>query len=414
MATPKRRSLITLATESLPQGWLAVGGGGMLPVAEKLDELLKTSKPMAVRLNSPFSLRDAEIEQLKSLANELRANSDISVFVAGGGTSLGARALYETLRSPLEEGYQVVFAGDDLDTVSLTEILGSLGERRISVVFAGQGPLSAETTAAASLLREVVRKRHGEAEAQRRLAVVADGDCSELIQLAGQEGYRLLAVPPGLTGRSSVFTTAGLVPLALAGVDVLQVAEGARSQLRSMETRSLDENAALAYAACRHAAFMQGRKVEILWTEGTRWDALANAWRYLFSSGSLFPVRAALHSDRWLLEPWQRNHREETLNTVLFLEQVKSESEVPEVPGWPSSQVVAGQKLVELMPSLRSQALKGSAPEGHLGIGIPRLDGFHLGALLAFFQRAAALGEMVVEAAAFDEHPLSLRQGVLR
>ena len=414
MATPKRRSLITLSTEHLPTGWVASGAGLMMATAEKLDELLKTSKPMAVRLNSPFSLRDAEVEQIKSLAGELRANSDLTVFVAGGGIALAARALYETLRAPLDEGFPVLFAGADLDSTSLSELVGSIGNRKLSVILACQGPLSAETTTVIALLREAVRKRHGEAEAQRRVAVVADGDCADLIQLAGQEGYRLLAMTPGLGGRCGMFTAAGLMPLALTGVDVLQVAEGARSQVRGMETRSLDENPALAYASARFSAVAQGRKTEILWTEGSRWDALADVWRYIFSSGQLFPVKAALNAERWMLEPWQRNHRDQTFNTALTLELSKSETEVPEVPGWPSGQGVAGQKLAELLPTLRDQALKASAPDGHLAVGLPRLDAFHLGALFAVFQRAAALGELAADSAAFDEHPLSLKQGALR
>lgn len=414
MATPKRRSLITLSTEHLPPGWIPSAAAPLIASAEKLDETLKTSRPLALRLNSPFSLRDAEIEQLKNLASELRANSDLSIFVAGGGTSLAARGLFETLQSPHEDGFPVLFAGDNLDSTGLSELVDGVGERKLTVVFAGQGPLSAETTATVALLRDLVRHRHGEAEAQRRIAVLADGDCPDLIQLAGQEGYRLLAMAPGLSGRSAMFTVAGLMPLALTGVDVLQVAEGARSQIRGMETRTLEENPALAYATARFAAFVQGRRVEILWTEGSRWNALGDIWRYLFSAGSLFPVRAALHSERWMLEPWQRNNREQTLNTMLTLELVKSESEVPEVPGWPTGQAVAGQKLTELMPSLREQAVKASAPEGHLAVGLPRLDAFHLGALCAFFQRAAALGELAIDAAAFDEHPLSLQQGALR
>lgn len=414
MATPKRRSLITLSTEHLPAGWLPSATAPMIAAAEKLDELLKTNKPMAVRLNSPFSLRDADLEALKALANELRANSDLSVFVAGGGLSVAARGLYDTLRAPLDDGYPVLFAGNDLDPLSLSELLGGVGEKKLSVVIACQGPLSAETAATVALARELVRKRHGVAEAQRRIAVVADGDCVDLIQLAGQEGYRLLAMAPGLTGRSGAFTMGGLMPLALTGVDVLQVAEGARSQIRGMETRTIDENPALAYATARFAAQVQGRKLEILWTEGTRWDALADVWRYIFSGGKLFPIRAALNSERWVLEPWQRNHRDETLNTLLTLETAKIETEVPEVEGWASGQALAGQKLAEVMPALRDQAIQASSPEGHLSVGLPRLDAFHLGALCSFFMRTAALGDLASDNATFDETGLSLEQGALR
>ncbi len=406
MATPKRRSLITLSTEHLPEGWLS-STPALTGIPEKLDEILKSSRPMALRLNAPFSLRDAEVEQIKSVSSELRANSDVLFFVATGGTSLTARGLLETLRSPLDDGFEVIFAGDSLDPNALGE-LALVAERRLGLVVAGQGPLSAETAAATAVVRDLVRHRHGPAEAQRRIVVAADGDCSELIQLAGQEGYRLLPVVPGLSGRSAMFTAAGLMPLAACGFDVLQLAEGARSQIRGMESKLLEENPALAYAAARLAAIEAGRTVEVLWTEGPRWQGLADLWRYLLSGGALLPTRAGLNSERWLVEPWQRHNRDKTLNTILTLEVVKSEGTVPEVPGWPATTALAGQKLAELFPRLRAQAITSQAGEGFLSIGLPRLDAFHLGALCAFFQRSNALVELAREASAFDEHPLHL------
>lgn len=406
MATPKRRSLITLSTEHLPDGWLA-STSALAGVPEKLDEILKSSRPLALRLNAPFSLRDAEIEQIKSVSSELRANSDTLIFVATGGTSLAARGLLETLRSPQDDGFEVLFAGDNLDPNALSDLIMMTG-RRLSLVVAGQGPLSAETAVATALVRELVRQRHGPAEAQRRIVVAADGDCSDLIQLAGHEGYRLLPVSPGLSGRSAMYTAAGLMPLAACGFDVLQVAEGARSQIRGMESKSLEENPALAYATARLAAIEAGRTVELLWTEGPRWEHLADLWRYLLAGGSLLPTRAGLNSDRWMIEPWQGHNRDKTLNTLLTLEVIKSESTVPEVPGWPAVAALAGQRLAELFPRLRAQAITSQASEGFLTIGLPRLDAFHLGALCAFFQRSNALVELAREAIAFDEHPLRL------
>jgi glucose-6-phosphate isomerase len=205
-----------------------------------------------------------------------------------------------------------------------------------------------------------------------------------------------------------MYTAAGLMPLAACGFDVLQVAEGARSQIRGMESKSLEENPAMAYATTRLAAIEAGRTVELLWTEGPRWEGLANLWRYLLAGGSLLPTRAGLNSDRWMIEPWQRHNREKTLNTVLTLEVVKNESTVPEVPGWPAAAALAGQKLAELFPRLRAQAIASQASDGYLTIGLPRLDAFHLGALCAFFQRSNALAELAREASAFDEHPLHL------
>ncbi|MEW6281974.1 MAG: hypothetical protein AB1758_25440, partial [Candidatus Eremiobacterota bacterium] len=143
------------------------------------------------------------------------------------------------------------------------------------------------------------------------------------------------------------------------------------------------------------------------------WSSLADYWRYLMgAAGRLLPVGAGLHQGRYVLEGWQRHHRNRCLDTLLTVETLKTELAVPDASGWPSAEPLAGQRLTDLNAELARQAVRQQAPEGHLEVTLPRLDAFHLGALLAFFQRAAGLTELALEATAgVDERQLRLSSG---
>ena len=273
-------------------------------------------------LNLPVREPTEEINRILKAAEKIRTDSDICVVVGIGGSYLGPRAAIELLQGPnrnIGKGKgdpQVFFAGNSLSTRHWNELMGLLEGKDFSVIVISKSGTTTEPAIAFRGLRWMLERKYGTDEAKKRIYAVTDPCRGALRQMATEEGWETFNIPAGIGGRYSVLTAVGLLPMAAAGIDIMQMLNGAADAKEYYDLRSF-ENPAWLYAAVRNLLYRNGKAVEIFTSFEPGFRMFGGWWQQLFGESEgkegkgIFPVSAEftadLHSLGQLIQEGERN-----------------------------------------------------------------------------------------------------------
>lgn len=234
------------------------------------------------------------LEDIQKTVETVCSHSDAVVVIGIGGSLLGSKAVYEALthsyaalnpaefhRRPL-----LFWAGGHLATDELAELLDALDAYTPSLVVISKSGGTTEPALSFRILKEYLEERFGVDEAAARIVAITDPDSGTLLKVAQENDYPTFQIPKNIGGRYSIFTAVGLLPLAIAGIDVEGFVSGARqaaNDAMSEKNESFETNPALCYAAIRNALYAQGYKVEALCTWTPKLASIAEWWKQLFA-----------------------------------------------------------------------------------------------------------------------------------
>ena len=234
----------------------------------------------------PEDYDKAEFARIKAAAKKIQQQSQALVVIGIGGSYLGARAVIELLRSPnynlkKKDTPDIFFAGNGLSTDGLLEIIDLLGDRDFSVNVISKSGTTTEPAVAFRIFKGLLEKKYGKEGAKERIYATTDAHRGALKGLADAEGYEEFVVPDDVGGRYSVLTAVGLLPIAVAGIDIQALMDGAAQAMTQLSAPGLD-NPAWQYAAARHALYESGKKVELLAGYEPCFRFFAEWWKQLF------------------------------------------------------------------------------------------------------------------------------------
>lgn len=387
MARGERRSLVTIDLGSAGPDLEARVTAEAVACATAVERLFGKRAP-APWFALPFATRDTDLEEIRQVAAELRANSDVVLLLASEGTGTSAQALVEALGPALPD------AGPRLEFVlprwagpaRLAELRDWLGDRRVSLVVLGDHRLGPWAAACLRVLQAHVLHRHGEAETRRRIVVASTQDDGTLGGYAQEAGVRLLAPATAVPGSYSILSPAGLLPAALGGVDPVRLMEGARSQARSMEGAEPGALPAVQYALARLLLAEEGRGTEWLATFDPTLESVTREWERLLAVAPAGLRRAPWPVAVRLPEgPVARPAAPDSAFATSLLFPIPPGPDVEDGPdeGWST---LAGTPFGEFTARHAEAVRLGWSEAGLPGITLrlPRLDTFHLGAFLQF------------------------------
>ena len=248
-------------------------------------------------VNLPRDYDKEEYARIKAAAKKIQSDSKALVVVGIGGSYLGARSAIELLCSnnynlKKKDTPNIYFAGNGLSGDALQEIIDLIGEDDFSVNVISKSGTTTEPAVAFRFFKELMEKKYGKAEAAKRIYATTDKARGALKSLADAEGYETFVVPDDVGGRYSVLTAVGLLPIAVSGVDLDQVMQGAADMMETCRKADLDANPAWQYAAARSDLYAQGKKIEILAGYEPRFRFFAEWWKQLYgeSEGKVYPA----------------------------------------------------------------------------------------------------------------------------
>ena len=272
--------------------------------------------------NLPTREPNEEILRIQSAARKIRNDSDVFVVIGIGGSYLGPRAAIELLQGPnhnMGKGKgdpQIYFAGNGLSTRHWNELCRLLEGKDFSIAIISKSGTTTEPAIATRALREMLEKKYGVEGAKGRIYAITDPCKGALRQMANEEGWETFVIPANVGGRFSVLTPVGLLPLAVAGVDIMELLNGAMDAKETYDLRSFD-NPVWLYAAVRNLLYRNGKSMELFESFEPGFKMFGGWWQQLFGESEgkdgkgIFPVTAEftadLHSLGQMIQQGQRN-----------------------------------------------------------------------------------------------------------
>ncbi len=259
-------------------------------------------------LNLPVTEETDEIRRIRAAAQRIRETSDVFVVIGIGGSYLGPRAAIELMQGAnhnIGKGKgnpQIFFAGNGLSTRAWNELQRLLEGKDFSIAIISKSGTTTEPAIATRALRWMLERKYGTEGAKKRTYAITDPSKGALRQMATEEGWENFIIPPSVGGRYSVLTAVGLLPMAVAGIDPMEVMRGAAQAKKDYDVRSF-ENPVWLYAATRNLLYRNGKAIEILESYEPCFKMMGGWWQQLFGESEgkdgkgIFPVSAELTAD---------------------------------------------------------------------------------------------------------------------
>ncbi len=273
-------------------------------------------------LDLPVRELTGEMNRILHAAKQIRSDSQACVVVGTGGSYLGSRAAIELLQGPnhnLGKGKgnpQIFFAGNSLSTRNWNELVRLLEGKDFSLIVISKSGTTTEPAIAFRGLRWMLERKYGTDEANRRTYAITDPVKGALRQMAQEQGWETFSIPPSVGGRFSVLTAVGLLPMAVAGIDILELMNGAADAKERYDLRSF-ENPVWLYAAVRNLLYRNGKHLELFESYEPGFRMFGGWWQQLFGESEgkngkgIFPVSveftADLHSLGQMIQQGERN-----------------------------------------------------------------------------------------------------------
>lgn len=273
-------------------------------------------------LNLPTYEESDELRRIRAAAERIRESSDVFVVIGIGGSYLGPRAAIELMQGAnrnIGRGKgdpQIFFAGNGLSTRAWNELCGLLEGKDFSIAIISKSGTTTEPAIATRALRWMLERKYGTDGAKERTYAITDPCKGALRQMANEEGWETFVIPPSVGGRYCVLTPVGLLPMAVAGIDPMDVLRGAADAKKLYDLRSY-ENPVWLYAAVRNLLYRNGKAVELLESFEPGFKMFGSWWQQLFGESEgkngkgIFPVTAEftadLHSLGQMIQQGERN-----------------------------------------------------------------------------------------------------------
>ena len=365
-------------------------------------------------LNSPLENNDDMLNSIVNISNEIKMLADVLVVLGIGGSFLGARAIQDALTPYFgvhRNGIQVIYVGHNMSGAYIQQLLASLESKEIYVNVISKSGTTMETALAFRVLRQYMEKRYGE-DAQNRIIVTTDAEKGVLKKIAENKGYRQFMIPANIGGRYSVLTPVGLLPVAVAGINIEQLLEGAKKAATLLKEENIDRNEAYRYAVIRYELYKKGYQIELLASFEPCLQYLHEWWKQLFGESEgkdkkgLFPTAVSYSTDLHAIGQFVQDGSAILFETLLHFKEIAVDYFVPfDSRNEDQLNYLANRSFNDI-----NAISKQGTAIAHAAGGVPviqleleRLDAYHLGYLLYFFMKACAMSAYLLQVNPFDQ-----------
>lgn len=359
-----------------------------------------------------------EAPRIADAARRIRESSEVFVVVGIGGSYLGPRAAIELMYGPnynLKRGTlgspRILFAGNTLSTRAWNDLLEQLDGKEFSVVFISKSGTTMEPAIATRALRWMTERKYGTEGAKARLFAITDPLNGALRQMASDEGWETFSIAPDVGGRFSVLSPVGLLPMAVAGIDIEALLAGAAQAREDLEDRSF-ENPAWLYAAIRNLMYRRGKEIELLASFEPAFDTFGMWWQQLFGESEgkdeegLFPVAAQYTADLHSLGQMVQQGKRNLFETMVRFSPPEIPVTVgPDVKNLDALSYLEGKSL----DYIEEQAFRGTV-NAHVDGGVPvvtidlgELTDRSLGEIFYFFELSCGLSAYILGVNPFNQ-----------
>ncbi|MBO5554708.1 MAG: glucose-6-phosphate isomerase [Solobacterium sp.] len=350
----------------------------------------------------PVNYDKEEFERIVALGERMKDKADCIVVCGIGGSYLGARAAIEMIQGLYpDNGKEVVFVGNTFSSTYVSQVLNHIKDKEVVLNVISKSGTTTETALAFRLLKQFMERKYGKEGAKDRIIATTDKARGTLKALADKEGYDSYVIPDDIGGRYSVLTAVGLVPMALAGIDVRRVMEGFLAAYNDLNTDDLAKNDAYRYAVARRILQNQGYNVEMFVTYEPQLNCLGEWFKQLMGESEgkdgkgILPDSATFSTDLHSLGQFIQEGKKVLFETLLQIEKPTLDTIVPNDPeNLDSMNYLAGKNLdwvnkMAMKGTLAAHVETGGVP--NLQISMPDMSGYSFGYQCYWFFLATAM-----------------------
>ena len=390
--------------------------------AERALAEIKTD-PMSGWLTVPVD--QDEFTRIGQAATKINSDSDYLICIGIGGSYLGHKAVIDALGNTSRT--KVVYAGNSISSAEINRLSAEIGNHDFSINVISKSGTTLEPALAFRILKAALLSKYEEKGAKERIYVTTDAEKGALHDEAVKNGYQRFVIPNNIGGRYSVLTAVGLLPMAVAGVNVTELLDSARKASIGVDTEfattmsaaTVDTSASTAREAARYAIIRQnlyreqGRETEILATFDPRLATFNEWWKQLFGESEgkqnqgIFPASVVYTTDLHSMGQYIQQGRRNLFETVVKITTPTQRSIV--VPNDPANldglNYLAGNNL----DAINQKALEATIRAHRLGgipvleIEIPNLSASTIGELIYFFELSCAISAKISGVNPFDQ-----------
>ena len=365
----------------------------------------------------PVNYDKEEFTRIKAAAERIKKSCDVFIAIGIGGSYLGARAAIEFVKSPLYNNLKkdtpdIYFAGNSISSTALSELLAICEGKDICINVISKSGTTTEPAVTFRVFRELLEKKYGVEGARERIFATTDRAKGTLKAFSDKMGYETFVVPDDVGGRYSVLTAVGLLPIAVAGIDIDAMMRGAADARTLYTGQPFAENDCFRYAALRNLMYRAGKKVEILVGYEPFQQMLNEWWKQLYGESEgkdgkgLFPASVVFSTDLHSMGQYIQDGRRSLFETVMLFEKPKREVVIGNDPA-----NVDGLNFLEgkSMAYINRKAFEGTVLAHNDGgvpnvvISAPDFSEDTLGQIIYFFEKACAISGYLLGVNPFNQ-----------
>jgi glucose-6-phosphate isomerase len=371
-------------------------------------------------IDLPVDYDKEEFGRIKEAAKKIQSDSEVLIVIGIGGSYLGARAaieflnhsFYNVLPKDKRKTPEIYYAGNNISSIYMKQLMDVIEGKDFSINVISKSGTTTEPAIAFRVFKKLLIEKYGKEEAAKRIYATTDKAKGALKKLATEEGYQTFVVPDDVGGRFSVLTAVGLLPIAVSGVDIDQLMEGAADERKDALEQPFEKNASLQYATLRNILLRKGKGIEIMANYEPSFHYIAEWWKQLYGESEgkdkkgIFPASVDLTTDLHSMGQFIQDGARKLFETVLVLEkspcEIVIEEEEVDLDGL---NYLAGQNMDFVNKNAMNGTIlahsDGDVP--NLRINVPEQSAYCLGRLFYFFEFACGVSGYILGVNPFDQ-----------
>lgn len=371
-------------------------------------------------IDLPANYDKEEFTRIHQAAEKIKSDSEVLLVIGIGGSYLGARAavemlqhsFYNSLPKEKRKTPQVFFVGNNISSSYMKDLIDMLDGKDFSVNVISKSGTTTEPAIAFRLFRKMLEDKYGVEEARKRIYATTDQARGALKTLANEEGYESFVIPDDVGGRYSVLTAVGLLPIAVAGIDIDAMMEGAAAARTDFSMPELAENLAYQYAAVRNALYNKGKTIEMLINYEPGLQYFSEWWKQLFGESEgkdlkgIYPSSANFSTDLHSLGQYVQEGRRDLFETIIKVAKPRHEMTIEAAESDLDGLNYLSGKTIDFVNNKAFEGTMLAHTDGgvpNLIISIPEMDAYTFGYLVYFFEKACAISGYLLGVNPFDQ-----------
>ncbi|MBK5242362.1 glucose-6-phosphate isomerase [Clostridium sp.] len=359
-------------------------------------------------IDLPLNYDKSEFARIKKAAEKVRSNSEVLIVIGIGGSYLGARAaiemlshsFYNSLSSEKRKSPAIFFAGNNISSTYMADLIDAIEGKDFSVNVISKSGTTTEPAIAFRVFKGLLEKKYGKEGAKERIFATTDKAKGALKKLADTEGYETFVIPDDVGGRFTVLTPVGLLPIAIAGINIDEMMKGAADAREAYSNDDLDNNDCYKYAAARNSLYRKGKVTEILVNYEPALQYFGEWWKQLYGESEgkdqkgIFPAAVNFSTDLHSMGQYIQEGVRNIFETVINVEKPRREFVIEE-----ASEDLDGLNFLagKTMDFVNKKAFQGTVLAHNDGdvpniiLNVPSLTAYNFGHMVYFFEKSCAI-----------------------